>query len=81
MRASMASPYPSEFHPAGHKVVSRRNLGPVKLPIGYRLSVIPTMRVSLILYFVIPYFAGNRGTKTAFGEKGAIPGGGPEARG
>jgi hypothetical protein len=77
----MASPSPSEFRPASHKVVSRRNLGPVKLPIGYRLSLIPTIRVSLIFYFAIPYFTGNGGKQMALREKGAIPGGGPEARG
>ncbi|OGR26136.1 MAG: hypothetical protein A2139_00870 [Desulfobacca sp. RBG_16_60_12] len=77
----MASPSPAKFHPARHKVVSRRNLGPVRLAIRYRRSSIPTIRVSLILYFVIPYFAGNGGKRMALGEKVAIPGGGPEARG
>jgi hypothetical protein len=77
----MTSPSPSEFHPASHKEVSRRNLGPVKLPIGYRGCLIPTIRVSLILYFAIPYFTGNRGKQMVLGEKIAIPGGGPEARG
>jgi len=77
----MAAPSPSKFHPASHKVVSLRNLGPVKFPIGYRQSLLPTIRVSLIFYFAIPYFAGNGGKQMALREKSAIPGGGPEARG
>ena len=77
----MTSPSPPEFHPAGHKVVSRRNLGPVRLPISYRRSLTPAIRVSLIFYFAIPYFAGNGGKQMALGEKGAIPWRRPGARG
>jgi hypothetical protein len=76
----MASPSPSEFHPACHKVVSHRNLRLVKLPIGYRRSLTRTIRVSLIFYCAIPYFAGNGDRQMVLGEQGAIPGGGPEAR-
>jgi hypothetical protein len=75
----MASPSPSKFHPANHKVFSHRNLGLVRLAIGYRRFSVPTIRVSLIFYFVIPYFSWSGGKPTARGEKGAIPGGGPEA--
>jgi hypothetical protein len=79
MRASMTSPPLPEFHPACLKVVSRRNLGPVRLPISYRRSLTPAIRVSLISFFGIPYFSGNGGKQMALREKSAPPCRWPEA--
>jgi hypothetical protein len=61
MRASIIAPSQPEFHLAGLKVVSRRILGPVRLPISYRQSLTPAIRVSLISFFGIPYSLGNGG--------------------
>jgi hypothetical protein len=76
----MASPSLPKFHPISPKVVSHRNLGLFRLAIGYRRFPVPTIRVSLIFSFVIPYFSGFGGKATARGEQGAIPGGGPEGQ-
>jgi len=81
MRASMISPSPPEFHLASLKVVSRRNLGPVRLLISYRRSLAPAIRVSLIYFFEIPYSSGNGGKQMALREKGAMPCRWPEAQG
>jgi hypothetical protein len=76
----MISPSPPEFHLAGLNIVSRRNLGPVRVPISYRRSLTPAIRVFLISFFGIPYFPGNRGKKMAFREKSILPCRWPEAR-
>jgi hypothetical protein len=77
----MISPSPPEFHLASLKVVSRRNLGSVMLPISYRGSLAPAIRVSPILFFGIPYFSGSGGKQMALREKGSIPCRWPEAQG
>jgi hypothetical protein len=69
----MTSPSLPEFHPASLKVVSRRNLGSVRLAINYRLSLTPAIRVPLIFHVEIPYFPRNGGKQMAFREKSAIP--------
>jgi hypothetical protein len=56
----MTSPFLPWFHLAGLPVVSRRNLGPVRLSISYRLSSTPTIRVPLIFQVEIPYFFGAK---------------------
>ena len=57
----MISPSPPEIHLAGRKVVSGRILGPVRVPISYRQSLTPAIRVFLISFFGIPYFPKNVG--------------------
>ena len=68
----MISPSPPEFHPAGLNVFSRRIPGPVRLPISYRRSLTPAIRVSLISFFGIPYFPENKGKHMALSENGAL---------
>jgi hypothetical protein len=68
----MISPSPPEFHLAGLKVFSLRILGPVRLRINYRQSLTPTIRVSLISFFGIPYFPRNGGKYMALREKDAL---------
>jgi hypothetical protein len=68
----MISPSPPDFHLAGLKVVSRRILGAVRVPIGYKRFLTPAMRVSLISFFVIPYFSTNGDTSMALREKSAL---------
>lgn len=68
----MISPSPPEIHYAGRKVVSRRILGPLRVPISYRQSLRPAIRVFLISFFVIPYFPGNGDNHMALREKRAL---------
>jgi hypothetical protein len=68
----MISPSPPEFHLAGLEVFSRRILGPVRLPISYKQSLTPAIRVSLISFFGFPYFSGNGGKHMALRKKGAL---------
>jgi hypothetical protein len=75
----MISPSPPEFHLAGLKVFSLRILGPVRLPISYRRSLTPAIRVSLILGYGFPYFSEIGGKMMRLGGKRAIPGPWPEA--
>jgi hypothetical protein len=69
----MISPFSPKFHLAGLKVVSRRILGPVRLPISYRRSLTLAIRVFLISFFVIPNFFGNGGKQMALREKRSLP--------
>jgi len=69
----MISPSPPEIHLAGRKVVSGRILGPVRVPISYRQSLTPAIRVFLISFFAIPYFPGNGEKNMALREKRALP--------
>jgi hypothetical protein len=68
----MKSPSPPEIHLAGRKVVSGRILGPLRVPIRYRQSLTPAIRVFLISFFVIPYFPRNGDNRIALREKGDL---------
>jgi hypothetical protein len=69
----MIAPSPPEFHLAGLDVVSRRILGPVRVPINYSRSLTTAIRVSLISFFGIPYSLGNGGKQMALREKRSLP--------
>jgi len=69
----MISPSPPEFHLASLNIVSRRNLGPVRVPISYRQCLTSAIRVFLISLFGFPYFPGNGGIQMALREKSALP--------
>jgi hypothetical protein len=68
----MISPSPPEFHRAGLNVVNRRTLGPVRLPLSYRRSLTPAIRIFLISFFGIPYFPEKKGTRMTHREKNAL---------
>jgi hypothetical protein len=76
----MISPSPPEFHLAGLKVVSQRIQAPVSVPISYRQSLIPAIRVFLISFFGIPYFPGNGGEQMALRGNRSLPCRRPGAR-
>jgi hypothetical protein len=76
----MITPSPPEFYLAGLNVVNRRNLGPVRVPINYRRSLTPAIRVSLISFFGIPYFPENIGKQMASIENNVPPCRQPGAR-
>jgi hypothetical protein len=75
----MISPSPPEFHLAGLKVFSRIIHGPVRVPISYKQSLTPAIRVSLISFFGFPYFSRNGGKYMALRERGALTCGWPGA--
>jgi hypothetical protein len=64
----MISPSPTEFRLFGRKVVSGRILGPARVPISYRQSLSPAIRVFLISFFGIPYFPKNIGKHMEYRE-------------
>jgi hypothetical protein len=69
----MISPSPPGFHLPRLRVVSRRILEPVRLPISYRRSLIQTIRISLISFFEIPYSSRKGGKPMAVRKRGSLP--------
>jgi hypothetical protein len=69
----MIAPSPPEFPLAGLNVVSRRIHGPMSVPINYKRSLTPAIRVSLISFFEIPYFSGNGGKHMALRGQRSLP--------
>jgi hypothetical protein len=76
----MISPSPPGFHLAGLNAVNRGTFGPVRLPINYRGSLTPAIRVFLISFFGIPYFPKKKGSRMAPREDRALPRRRPGAR-
>jgi hypothetical protein len=68
----MTSPSPQKVDLTILQVVSRRNFGPVRLPISYRGSLASAIRVFLIFFIEIPYFPWVGGTQVERAKKIAI---------